>query len=353
MRKTLFLVFLMVNVAILPGSKGTRPIRDDVGFCWNMQSMDRLMEYLSANVGKKVLPANIVAGISPHDDYLYAGKVYYPLFNQIKAKEVVIFGVTHGSVRKSIGDPQDKIIFDNYPFWRGPYGKIEISPLRASLKRELDPQYSLVSNEAHRLEHSIEAVLPFLQYFNRRIKITPLMITGMDFQTMERVSDLLARPIAEYIEKKDLEIGRDIFFLISADANHYGEDFNNTPFGLDERAHETATGLDQKIGQSFLSGCITREKIKGLTGELWGKTYRDYKDTVWCGKYSIPFGLLTILKVTGKIAPEMKLTGDILMYSDTYTGGVLPLKKLGCGITAPFSLKHWVGFLSAAFYFEK
>ena len=29
---------------------------------------------------------NLVAAISVHDDYLYAGKVYYPLYKNIKTK---------------------------------------------------------------------------------------------------------------------------------------------------------------------------------------------------------------------------------------------------------------------------
>lgn len=40
--------------------------------------------------------------------------------------------------------------------------------------------------------------------------------------------------------------------------------------------------------------------------------------------------------------------GILLKYSDTYDGGVLPLAGTGMGTTAPFSLKHWVGFFSAA-----
>jgi hypothetical protein len=31
---------------------------------------------------------------------------------------------------------------------------------------------------------------------------------------------------------------------------------------------------------------------------------------------------------------------------------VLPVKGTSMGITAPYSLKHWVGFLSAGFYME-
>jgi predicted class III extradiol MEMO1 family dioxygenase len=174
----------------------------------------------------------------------------------------------------------------------------------------------------------------------------------MDFDTMDRLSDVLAGHIAAYIKKNYLEIGKDIFFLISADANHYGKDFQNTVFGEDAQAHQKGTDHDREIAESCLSGVMSKEKIKDLTGRLWGATYKDFKDTVWCGKYSIPFGMLTILKTLDRLEKGKQLKGKILRYSDTYTEGVLPLKKPGFGITAPFSLKHWVGFFSAGFYLE-
>ena len=47
-----------------------------------------------------------------------------------------------------------------------------------------------------------------------------------------------------------LEPGKDIFFLISNDANHYGEDFNNSPYGLDAKAHNLATENESKDHQA-------------------------------------------------------------------------------------------------------
>lgn len=332
-----------------------RPVRDDIGFCWQAGQIERLVDYLKTSFPDKEDPGRmpaLIAGISPHDDYLYAGRVYYPLFKRIKAKEVVIFGVTHSTVRKKIGDPQDRLIFDEYKFWRGPYKNIEISPLREFLKKKLDKNRCIVSNEAHRLEHSIEAMLPFLQYYNRDVKITPVMVTGMNFENMQYLAAELATHIAAYIKENHLEIGKDIFFLISADANHYGKAFDNTAFGEDESAHQLATGSDRKIAAMFLSGEISEKKPAGLTEQLWGKTYKHYGDRVWCGKFSIPFGMLTVLSIVEKTAPGKTLTGKILLYSDTYSEGVLPLKKPGYGITAPFSLKHWVGFFSAGYFLE-
>lgn len=88
-----------------------------------------------------------------------------------------------------------------------------------------------------------------------------------------------------------------------------------------------------------------------MTTALWGATYLDYGNTYWCGKYDIPFGLLTINKTMQKAAGR-GIQGKVLSYSDSYSEGVIPLKKAGFGITAPFSLKHWVGYVSAGFYLD-
>jgi len=48
------------------------------------------------------------------------------------------------------------------------------------------------------------------------------------------LSGRLPKPAA-YIRANKLQLGRDIVFLISADANHYGRDFDNIPFGEDEK----------------------------------------------------------------------------------------------------------------------
>lgn len=348
MKKIILMILLSFAVCLIAGD--VRPVLDDVGFCWQKDQVNRLMDYLKTLETETVDLPPLVAGISPHDDYLYAGRIYYPLFSRVKTREVVIFGVTHGTVRKRIGDPREKLILDRYPYWTGPFRKVGVSGLREFLTEKPDRDFYLVDNGAHQWEHSIEAMIPFLQYFNPEIKITPIMVTGMDFNVMDRLAETLSTDIAAYMKTNNLELGKDIFFLISADANHYGKDFDNAVYGEDGPAHQKGTARDKEIAETCLSGPVTKEKIEELTRQLWGKTYADYKDTVWCGKYSIPFGMLTVLKTVEKVTGDGGLKGKVLRYSDTYTEGVLPLKDPGYGITAPFSFKHWVGFFSAAFY---
>jgi AmmeMemoRadiSam system protein B len=338
---------MLITAAL--SAQNTRPVRDDVGFCWNPSSMQKLVEYLESQETESFDAGGLVAAISPHDDYLYAGRIYYPLFRILRTKEVVIFGVTHGTVRKEISGLDSELILDDFDSWPGLAKPVAISGLREYLKERLDKNLYVVNDKAHTIEHSIEALLPFLQYFNPGIRITPVMVAPMPFDRMEEISTKLAGVIAEYMKERHLTAGADIFFLISSDGNHYGQDFNNTPFGEGEQAWETARALDRRLISTYLTGPMDGAKVKGLTGELWGKTYLDYRNTYWCGKYSVPFGLLTVEKIVAGTSGK-RIDGKLFRYSDTYSEGVLPLRKTGMGTTAPFSLRHWVSFCSIGYY---
>jgi AmmeMemoRadiSam system protein B len=328
-----------------------RPVRDDVGYCWQSDRFDLFVKWLDENCpDEKFKSENLIAGISPHDDYLYAGKVYYPLYKLINAKEVVIFGVTHGTVRKEINDPKNILIFDEFEKCKGPYSDAAISPLREIIKQKLESEYYMVSNKAHSLEHSIEGLIPFLQHYNRDVKITPIMVTAMSFEKMDSLSDELANIISEYVKENNLKLGKDIFFLFSNDANHYGEDFDNHPYGLNQEAHNVAVANDKRIADQIFNGTVTKNRIQKLSDELWPEAGIKQDCPLWCGRYAVVFGLFTVSKVVNENGK--KLSGKVLRYSDTWTGGVLPVKGTSMGITAPYSLKHWVGFLSAGFYME-
>ena len=353
MKSVFFLIILMLLMHNHFFSQEIRPVRDDVGFCWTAVEMDAVIKYLENNsdYDGDLQNKNLIAGISPHDDYLYAGRIYYPLFKNLRTKEVVIFGVTHGTVRKEMNDPKNVLILDDFDKWQGPYGNVSISPLRELIKKDLTQEYFTVSNKAQTIEHSIEALIPFLQYYNRDIKITPIMITAMTLERMKQISDELTGIITAYMKKENLKAGEDIFFLISNDANHYGEDFNNSPYGLDKQAHTAGTDNDKQIAHKCFDGEISYSRITGIPNELWENPGSQSPVPLWCGRYPIVFGLLTVKNIVEKLKPG-NIMGEVLKYSDTFSEGVLPIKGTTLGLTAPFSLKHWVGFLSAEFYLE-
>ncbi|MBN1589213.1 MAG: AmmeMemoRadiSam system protein B [Pirellulales bacterium] len=349
--RTLFFSVILVCVALPVHAQQTRPIKAKNSYCWSGPQMERFMSFLQAHAPKKPddLPP-LIAGIAPHADYRHAGRVYYPLFQKISSPEVVIFGVTHRAIREKLGQPQDKLILDAYVDWPGPYGNVEVSPLREYLKKHLDPQYYTVNNDAHRMDHSIEGLLPFLQYGRRDVRITPVMVTAMSFDTMDTVSAKLAKVLTGYMKEKHLEPGKDVFFLISADANHYGKEFNNTFFGEGAEAHGKGAGHDRHLVDTYLQGPISIKKLKDLSSQLWGEDFKSYGDVVWCGQYTIPFGLLTVHHLMETWAPEKQLTGKRFLYGDSYSDGVLPADETGLGTASPPSLERWVGFFSAGYY---
>ncbi len=344
-------VILFLLIAGIVSAQNVRPIRDTVGFCWRANEMDKLISYLEENAKGKYhfTDANLVAGISPHDDFLYAGRVYYPLYPLIKAKEVVIFGVTHGTVRRAMNDPHNVLILDSYEYWHGPYGNVTISPLREKIKKGLLEKFLMVSNKAQRIEHSIEALIPFLQHYNRNVVITPIMVTGMSFSRADSISNSLSKIIEAYIKEKNYKLGKDIFFLISNDANHYGKDFDNSPFGLDSAAHKIATENDKRIIKSYIEQKITKDDLLKLTGEIWHNNNKPIP--LWCGRYPIIMGLLTTEKIAKDLTGK-NIYGKLFKYSSTLTEGVLPVKGTYMGLTAPVSTEHWVGFFSAGFYLK-
>jgi len=148
---------------------------------------------------------------------------------------------------------------------------------------------------------------------------------------MDEISKQLASIIADYVATDHLTLGR-----ISSSSvlrrQSLRKRFSNSPFGMDDAAHAKGTAQDQRVASEFLSGQIDTTKIRMLTSAL--------KDIVWCGRYSIPFGMLTANKVAA-LTTHSVLRGNILRYSDTYSEGTVPVTKTGMGTTAIFSLEHW------------
>jgi MEMO1 family protein len=350
----LFFFLILSSPFITLHAQTVRPITDSIGFCWNADEMNSFISFLSKEDGGKSHQEshNLVAAISVHDDYLYAGKIYYPLYKNIKTKEVVIFGVTHGSVRKAMGSLSNVLVLDEYDQWRGPYKNVEISPLRELIKSNLPKDDVLISNKAQRIEHSIEAVIPFLQYYNRDIKITPIMVTQMPFERMDEVSKRLAQIIVDYIRANKLVPGKDIFFLISNDANHYGEDFSNAPYGMDANAHTRATENDRRIIKENLEAEITEAGIKKLTKEIWPDSTTKKPIPLWCGRYPMTLGLLTVTKILNELGLG-SMNGQLFKYSDSFSEKVLPIKNTSMGLTAVFSYKHWCGWFTEGFYITR
>lgn len=327
-----------------------REMVDPVGFAAERQDFDSVMLRIDHHYSDSIKAiSRRMAGFSPpsamiipHDDYAYASYLYPPAFEALEANTVLLAGVFHNAAKSGI---ENKLVFGNFTHWRGPLMLTEVSPLRNALINALDTSSFIVSDSMMQSEHSLEAFIPFLQYFNPGSRIIPVLIPAMPFARMDELSTGLVDALQQVSDEVKLKDPEDFCVLISSDAVHYGSEGwgeKNLAFlGSGSEANKNALEHEQKIIQQSLSGRIDRQKIQSfLQFTTSGTNYLQYKWT-WCGRYSIPFGLLTAWKIQGD---SPGFTGKPAAYATSIDHPKLDLNGTEMGTTAPAHENHWVGY---------
>ncbi|MCG9971075.1 AmmeMemoRadiSam system protein B [Christiangramia crocea] len=346
-----FSFFAQNSVAQYSSSHDSFPVRefhDSIGFAKHAWQMDSIISRID-DADKTPVKEVYKTVISPHDDYSYAAGLYLKTLSGIKANTVVLIGVAHRARNYEL---QDKLIFGSYEAWEAPYGKVEISPLRDRLLEKIPGESFVVHNDMMQLEHSLEAIVPFLQHQNQYIKILPLLVPYMRFEDMQRFSDMLAKTLSEIMQEEGLNYGKELALVISNDAIHYGsEDWggsNLAPFGTDKKGNKKAHQKDRRIIDETLKDQLSEEKIDAFNKyTVQEDDYKEYKWT-WCGRYSVPFGLLFANKLNRLINNE-DLQGKMVDYRSSLRNEHIPVKDLGMGTTAPSKPTHWVAYLGMAY----
>ncbi len=202
------------------------------------------------------------------------------------------------------------------------------------------------------IEHSLEALLPFLQYYNRNIRIIPILVPYMSYERMQEISTPLAKAIADVMQKHHLIWGNDYSLVISTDAVHYGDEgwgVNNFAFfGTDSAGLKAAIHHEHEIISNTLTGVLTPERIRRFTLYTVRKDdYKKYKWT-WCGRYSVPFGLLSAWHLQ-QLTGTPPLSGELAGYRNSTDHPPIPVQDLNMGVTAPANIHHWVGYAAVGY----
>ncbi|MDG2432512.1 AmmeMemoRadiSam system protein B [Flavobacterium sp.] len=323
--------------------KYIRQVHDTIGFTkydWQLDSIYNRM-------GIKDVKNNLQwkAAICPHDDYKYAGRLYYESLRGINANTIILIGVAHRARNFNL---QDKIIFGDFTHWKSPYGNLKVSPLNTEIMERLPQTSYVVHNDMQELEHSLEAIVPFLHRKNKKLEIIPILVPYLNFAMIDDSSSALSDVVSKILKEKKLQYGKDIAVVISNDAVHYGnEEWSGdlAPFGVDDEGTQKARALDKEIITNCLVNEITTEKIKTFTEYTVQKNdYKEYK-WVWCGRYSVPFGLNFANKLNKAIFNKA-LNGKLIDYQSSIDHALIKVEDLGMGTTAIATQKHWVGYAS-------
>lgn len=364
-RTILFTLFLLTIISISPGELkkqyeniSLRKFADTIGFAQYEWQMEKLIKMIQKEQGKylqkalKTVNENGVKRwkvvISPHDDFCYVGYLYPAILKNLKAKTVILFGVAHKA--KDLG-LEDKLIFDEYEYWHAPYGPIKVSSVREDLIKDLPPELTIVSRKMHTIEHSLEALIPFIQHYNRDLEIVPILVPYMNYEKISVIGKEFADTMEKIIKKRNWKWGKDFAIAISSDSVHYGDrnwgGKNYARFGTNDDGYKKAVELENEIINKCLEGKISKEKIKTFTGYTVQKgDHREYKWT-WCGRYSIPAGLMASYYLSKKLS--ITLEGVNVGYRTSITLPPLETKNLKMGLTAPASLHHWVGYTAIGY----
>lgn len=153
-------------------------------------------------------PADAKAIISPHAGYVFSGKVAASAFNQInpdkKYKNVFVLTSTHYQYLSCAAVYTD----GNY---ETPLGEIEVN---IEICKKLVDEHVIFESvaEAHSQEHSLEVLLPFLQYhLKHKFNLVPIVIGGDNTEIPKQIAEALE----EYFNDDEN------LFVISSDFSHY------------------------------------------------------------------------------------------------------------------------------------
>jgi len=333
---------------------------DTVGFVTTAEQMDGVMAQcleLAAHRQQALDEqhgwngeTSFAAGVCPHDDYYYAGRLYPLLLSRVKAKTVIVFGVFH---KARVFDLHDKLVFDSYETWRGPYGPVKVSPLRDEILKHLPRSRFVIDNDMQMVEHSVEAIVPWLQAFNRDVEIISILVPYMQWDTMNQLAEDLAEAIERVVRGKGLKLGDDVCLIASADAVHYGDSgwggSNYAEFGTDVEGYKMAVKRDLRLAGDLLCGLVEQDKLKRfLYTCVDANDVMKYKVT-WCGRFSIPFGLNVAARLA-KALEDRSLEGTLLDYGTSVSEASLDTQNLGgLGVTAPNNFRHFVGYAAIGY----
>jgi len=196
--------------------KVRRPCQAGAYYEGNAESLKRQIESCFLNkLGPGEIPEVAKAGlreviglVCPHAGYMFSGPVaahaYHKLALDGKPDTVVIFGPNHTGYGSALAVMNEGV-------WRTPLGDVDVDSETAN-RIVHESRIVDVDDSAHRLEHSIEVQLPFIQYlYGSELKIVPICFLMQDLSSAREVGQSVAKVLA----------GKNAVAIASSDMTHY------------------------------------------------------------------------------------------------------------------------------------
>jgi len=229
MKKGLSHVILFVLLFVVPPSslcftgKGANAIRESIlAGSWYPGAPQDLRAQLSlffANVSPIAqISGKILGLIVPHAGYRYSGQVAAHAYKCIKGmniRRVILIGPSHRIPFRGISVNMVK-------GYRTPLGVVPVDQDFGRSMMEYHPAIKWI-RAAHRVEHSLEIQLPFLQSVLEDFKIVPIVMGVQDLGTCSILAKGLSQLMEATIKTHGRELGPpgDTLLVASTDLSHY------------------------------------------------------------------------------------------------------------------------------------
>lgn len=203
------------------------------------KALDRkIIACFKSKFGPKKLPGKatknkVTVTVVPHAGYDYSGPcaahVYKVLAESQKPDVIVIAGTNHSGMGPSVS------VFASGD-WQTPLGVVKVDADFANALIR-GSAFARADEFGHKVEHSIEVQLPFLQHIYKEFKFVPIVMKGLHvFQETED----LANAIVNIAKSQN----KNVLVIASSDFTHYGPAYNYMPFK--SKAKEGVARLDKE-----------------------------------------------------------------------------------------------------------
>ncbi len=203
-------------------------------------------------------PQRALGAISPHAGYYYSGHVAGALFGALEVPDrVILIGPNHHAAGA-------RAALDESGGWSFPFGIVPVNrELSYAIAREC-PSVEFDS-AAHKGEHSLEVIVPFLYARNPKVAIAAIAIYSHETDLISEMAEGVAKAAKQ----------NDALVVASSDMTHYLPD--KTVRQIDRGTIETIRSLDsdrllEKVksdqsmcGAAAVSVAMSACKINGAT----------------------------------------------------------------------------------------
>ncbi|MCB8999031.1 MAG: AmmeMemoRadiSam system protein B [Bacteroidales bacterium] len=168
--------------------------------------IEEMVRMEHSKINYRLSDQSILGGILPHAAHVYSGYQTVHFFEILKQSDqnfdtwIVMHPLHHGG--------NEGIYVENSDYWETPLGRVKTDSI--FIKSLGLP----VSRDIHRMEHSSEVILPFIQkYFGNDFSYVSIGMARQNPQTAKQVSDAILNAIKQS--------NKNVCLIASSDFSHY------------------------------------------------------------------------------------------------------------------------------------